>query len=320
MTRFVVCGEALIDLVQADVAISNSFSSTWLALSAGGPMNSAVALGKLGADTHFLGRLSRDAFGRQLRQHILEANVKLDLATESSQATSIAVVSLDEQGVASYTFHFNDTANFGWQIDDLPELSGDDWLHVASLSCIVSPGAEVLLDWMRDVQAGVSYDINVRPTVITDPDVYWSRVQPWLRVVGRRQGIVKASDEDIKFLAKAEAGGGGQSGGDPVEVASTWVEQYGLGLAVITLGPGGGVAIEPGGNITRVPGFPTTVVDTVGAGDTFMAGLLDGWVKLHLGLGGALERGAAAASIVCSRRGAQPPTSAEVDDLIAERT
>jgi fructokinase len=320
MTRFVVCGEALIDLVQADVAMSNSFSSTWLALSAGGPMNSAVALGKLGADTHFLGRLSRDAFGRQLRQHILEANVKLDLATESSQATSIAVVSLDEQGVASYTFHFNDTANFGWQIDDLPELSSDDWLHIASLSCIVSPGAEVLLDWMRDVQAGVSYDINVRPTVITDPDVYWSKVQPWLRVVGRRQGIVKASDEDIKFLAKAEASGGGPSGSDPVEVAGTWVEQYGLGLAVITLGPGGGVAIEPGGNITRVPGFPTTVVDTVGAGDTFMAGFLDGWIKLHLGLGGALERGAAAASIVCSRRGAQPPTSAEVDDLIAERT
>jgi fructokinase len=320
MTRFVVCGETLIDLVQADVASNDSFSSTWFALSAGGPMNSAVALGKLGADTHFLGRLSRDAFGRQLRQHILEANVKLDLATESSQATSIAVVSLDDQGIASYTFHFNDTANFGWQIDDLPELSDDDWLHIASLSCIVSPGAEVLLDWMRDVKAGVSYDINVRPTVITDPDVYWSKVQPWLRVVGRRQGIVKASDEDIKFLAKAEASGAGQNGADPVELAGTWVEQYGLGVAVITLGPGGGVAIEPGGNITRVPGFPTTVVDTVGAGDTFMAGFLDGWVKLHLGLEASLERGAAAASIVCGRRGPQPPTSAEVDDLIAERT
>jgi fructokinase len=320
MTRFVVCGETLIDLVQAEAGSGDSFSSTWLALSAGGPMNSAVALGKLGADAHFLGRLSRDAFGRQLRQHILEANVKLDLATESSQATSIAVVSLDEQGVASYTFHFHDTANFGWQIDDLPELNGDDWLHIASLSCIVSPGAEVLLDWMRDLRAGVSYDINVRPTVITDPDTYWGKVQPWLRLVGRRQGIVKASDEDIKFLAKASASGSAQSGTDPLDLAGLWVEQYGLRLAVITLGPGGGVAVEPGGNITRVPGFPTKVVDTVGAGDTFMAGFLDGWVKLQLGLESSLERGAAAASIVCSRRGAQPPTSAEVDDLIAERT
>jgi fructokinase len=324
MTRFVVCGETLIDLVQSDAATSDSHSSTWLALSAGGPMNSAVALGKLGCDTHFLGRVSRDAFGRQLRQHILEANVTLDLATESSQATSIAVVSLDEQGVASYTFHFNDTANFGWQVEDLPVLNSDDWLHIASLSCVVSPGAEVLLDWMRDVKAGVSYDINVRPTVITDPDAYWSKVQPWLRAVGRRQGIVKASDEDIKFLAKAASSGAAESGaaeseGDPVGLAGRWVEQYGLGLGVITLGPGGGAAVEPGGNITRVPGFPTKVVDTVGAGDTFMAGFLDGYVKLQLGIEGSLERGAAAASIVCSRRGAQPPTSAEVDDLIAER-
>jgi fructokinase len=282
-------------------------------------MNSAVALGKLGCDTHFLGRISRDAFGRQLRQHILEANVTLDLATESSQATSIAVVSLDEHGVASYTFHFNDTANFGWQVDDLPVLKSDDWLHIASLSCVVSPGAEVLLDWMRDVNAGVSYDINVRPTVITDPDAYWSKVQPWLRVVGRRQGIVKASDEDINFLANAASSGAGESAGDPVELAGRWVEQYGLGLGVITLGPGGGAAVEPSGSITRVPGFPTKVVDTVGAGDTFMAGFLDGYVKRQLGIEASLERGAAAASIVCSRRGAQPPTSAEVDDLIAEK-
>jgi fructokinase len=319
MSRFVVCGEALIDLVQSDAAESDSFSSTWLALSAGGPMNSAVALGKLGCDTHFLGRISRDAFGRQLRQHILEANVKLDFATESSQATSIAVVSLDEHGVASYTFHFNDTANFGWQVDDLPELSSDDWLHIASLSCVVSPGAEVLLDWMRTVHAGVSYDINVRPTVITDPDAYWTKVQPWLRVVGRRQGIVKASDEDIRFLAMAPSSGATKSVVDPVELTGRWVDQYGLGLAVITLGPGGGVAVEPGGNITRVPGFTTKVIDTVGAGDTFMAGFLDGYVKRELGIEGSLARGAAAASIVCSRRGPQPPTSAEVDDLIAEK-
>ena len=101
-------------------------------------------------------------------------------------------------------------------------------------------------------------------------------------------------------------------------VAAEWVEQYGLGLAVITLGPGGGAAVEPGGRVTRVPGFPTQVVDTVGAGDTFMAGFLDGRVKLGLDLEACLRRGAAAASIVCSRRGAQPPTSAEVDELIAD--
>jgi fructokinase len=311
MTRFVVCGETLIDLVESSTTVPTSFRSTWEALSAGGPMNSAVALGRLGAKPQFLGRLSRDSFGAQLREHILAADVGLELSTESSQSTSIAVVSLDDQGVASYTFHFNDTANFGWQVDDLPSLDGGDWLHIASLSCVVSPGAEVLLDWMTTVRCGVSYDINVRPTVITEPEEYWAKVQPWLRAVGRRAGIVKASDEDIRFLARATGGT------DPLEIAADWVERYGLGLAVVTLGPGGGVAVEPGGAVTRVAGFPTDVVDTVGAGDTFMAGFLEARVGQELPLEDSLRRGAAAASIVCSRQGAQPPTSAEVDALIA---
>ncbi len=313
MTRFVVCGETLIDLVQSTTEEATPFRTVWEALSAGGPMNSAVALGRLGAETQFLGRLSRDAFGRQLREHIEGAGVGLELATESSQATSIAVVSLDDEGVASYTFHFDDTANFGWQAGDLPTLGESDWLHIASLSCVVSPGAEVLLDWMPGVRGGVSYDINVRPTVITDPAEYWAKVQPWLRAVGRRGGIVKASDADIDFLSTA------LGGGDPVDVAAGWVEEHGLALAVVTLGPDGGVAVEPGGRRTHVPGFPTEVVDTVGAGDTFMAGFLEAHVAQRLDLEQCLRRGAAAASIVCSRQGAQPPTAAEVDALVATR-
>jgi len=314
MTRFVVCGETLIDLVRSKEPAQGSFSTSWLALSAGGPMNSAVALGRLGADSHFLGRISKDAFGKQLRGHILGADVELDLATESSQATSIAVVSLDANGVASYTFHFAETANFGWQPDDLPELGEDDWLHIASLACVVSPGAEVLLDWASRTRAGISYDINVRPTVITDPEEYWEKVKPWLRAVGRRGGIVKASDEDIAFLAKA-----GAPTDDPVEIGARWVEKYGLSLAVLTLGPGGGLAISPGGVQTLVPGFPTVVADTVGAGDTFMAGFLDGYVNRQDGVELSLTRGAAAASIVCSRQGADPPTTEETEALMATR-
>ncbi len=310
-TRFVVCGETLIDLIQADEQPEGFLSSSWSAMSAGGPMNSAVALGDLGADVHFLGRLSRDAFGAQLRGHIDGAGVALDLATESSQATSLAVVSLDDEGKASYTFHFSDTANFGWEDADLPTLGQGDWLHIASLACVVSPGSDVLLDWVHGLKAGISYDINVRPTVITDPEEYWAKVRPWLRVVGQHKGILKASDEDVEFLAQVDS-----PGGDPVDVLADWVAQYGIGLGVVTLGPGGAVAVDPEGTRTAVPGFPTTVVDTVGAGDTFMAGFLDGYVGHQVGLEASLARGAAAASIVCSRRGAQPPTAAEVDALI----
>lgn len=315
MTRFVVCGETLIDLVRSDDPAVGHFSSGWLALSAGGPMNSAVALGKLGADSHFLGRISQDAFGDQLRGHITDAGVKLDLATESSQATSIAIVSLDDDGIASYTFHFAETANFGWQPDDLPVLEKDDWLHVASLATVVSPGAEVLLDWVNTTPAGISYDVNVRPTVITEPSHYWDRVKPWLRAVGRHRGIVKGSDQDFAFLAQA-----GAKSTDPADVAIDWVDHYGLCLVVVTLGPGGGMAVAPGGVVVRVPGFPTVVKDTVGAGDTFMAGFLDAYVEKSLDVETSLRRGAAAASIVCSRQGANPPTTGEVDALIAGKS
>lgn len=312
MTRFVVCGETLIDLVKDDRPAEDHFSSTWHALSAGGPMNSAVALGRLGADSHFLGRLSTDDFGGQLRRHIEAAEVSLDLATTVDQSTSIAVVTLDDDGVASYAFHFTDTANFNWQPDELPVLAVDDWLHIASLACVVRPGSDVLLDWARQVDCPISYDINVRPTVITDPAEYWGRVEPWLTAVARTNGVVKASDVDLEFLAPAI-----NPGITPEDLASAWVDAYGLRLAVITKGEGGAVAIRPGGEQVAVPGYPTEVVDTVGAGDTFMAGFLAAHVRDPADVAQALHRGAAAASIVCSRQGAQPPTAAEVDALVA---
>lgn len=312
MTRFVVCGETLIDLMPAGSDTDTAQRSTWQALSAGGPMNSAVALGKLGLDTQFLGRLSRDSFGRQLRQHIEASHVQLDLATESDQATSIAVVSFDDEGVASYTFHFDDTANFGWEPGDLPGLAPEDWLHIASLACVVPPGGEVLLDWAGELSCGVSYDINVRPSVIDDPHAYWEKVEPWLGVVARNHGILKASDVDVRFLAPAAG-----VSEDAVEAMGSWVEQYGYRIGVVTLGAEGAATVEPDGTRTVVQSFPTEVIDTVGAGDTFMAGFLDAHVARGTDVHAALTRGVAAASIVCSRRGAQPPTSIEVDELIA---
>ncbi len=312
MTRFVVCGETLIDLMPADSDADSSQRSTWQALSAGGPMNSAVALGKLGLDTQFLGRLSTDSFGGQLRKHIEASDVQLDLATESDQATSIAVVSFDDEGVASYTFHFDGTANFGWEPGDLPGLAPDDWLHIASLACVVPPGGEVLLNWAGGLDCGVSYDINVRPSVIDDPHTYWDKVEPWLGVVARNQGILKASDVDVRFLAPAAG-----VSEDAVEAMGTWVQRYGYRVGVVTLGAEGAATVEPDGTRTVMPSFPTQVVDTVGAGDTFMAGFLDAYIGQGADVRAALTRGVAAASIVCARRGAQPPTSAEVDELVA---
>lgn len=222
------------------------------------------------------------------------------------------MVSLDADGKASYTFHFADTANFDWQRAELPTLRSNDWLHIASLACVVGPGNNVLLGWADGVTGGISYDINVRPTVIADPEEYWAKVRPWLRVVGQHRGILKASDDDVGFLVQ-----GRSAGTDPVDVVAEWVAEFDIGLGVVTLGGEGAVAVTSDGGRLSTPGLPTTVVDTVGAGDTFMAGFLDGYVGRELDLYASLVRGGAAAAIVCSRFGAQPPTADEVDALIA---
>ncbi len=136
-------------------------------------MNTAVALGRLGCPVEFLGRLSTDVFGDQLRRYVAHAGVGLDLAVTSDQATSVAVVSLDSAGKASYVFHFADTANFGWRPEELPTLDAGSWLHIASLATVVEPGARTLLDWVAGSGARFSFDANVRSSVITDPVEYW---------------------------------------------------------------------------------------------------------------------------------------------------
>lgn len=311
--RFITCGEALIDLVRDHRAPLDTFVTTWQALSAGGPMNTAVALATMGADSRFLGRISTDEFGQQLRGHVREAGVGLDLITTSDLVTSLAVVNLNDSGKATYAFHLDQTANFCWQPHELPELAAADWLHIGSLAIVIPPGSHVLLDWARQTHAPVSIDLNVRPSVIDDPVDYWSRLEPWLEVVGR-DGILRASDDDIEFLAPAI--GLRQDAQSWRRVAEQWLTEYDLGLVVITRGPDGAGALSSGDGWVDVPGDTVKVVDTVGAGDTFMAAFLDGWVRLGRDLADALARGVAAASIVCGRQGAQPPTTAEIDERV----
>lgn len=305
--RFVVCGEALIDLMPEE-QISPA-ESRWIARSGGGPFNTAAALAKLGQDTHFLGRLSTDAFGRQLRSHLETADVELDLAVSTDDATSVAVVSLDEEGKASYFFHFDKTSNFNWQRDEFPTLAADDWLHFGSIGSVIAPGAQRILEFVRGTEAAISFDINVRPTTLPDRAQYFGLVSDLMTAVGRNQGIVKASDEDIAWLVDDDS--------DPLAYAGAWAEEYGLAMFIVTLGPDGAVAVKPDGRVIRVPGRSVGVVDTVGAGDTFMAGFLSSYAADPDNVAAALDRGTAAAAIVCTRKGAQPPTAAEVDAFIA---
>ena len=188
-----------------------------------------------------------------------------------------------------------------------PELGEGDWLHIASLVTVVPPGAAVLLDWLANGTGRCSLDVNVRPSVQPDPDRYWELIEPWLRAVGARGGLVKGSDEDFEYLA-----GPGGLPTDPQELAAVLRERYGVEWTVVTLGPDGVWAGGPDGSVT-VPSPHIELVDTIGAGDTFMAGFLSGLIGDGVSLEEAAARATAAAAIVCSRTGANPPTRTELD-------
>lgn len=321
MRPFLVVGEALIDLVPHGAG--TTFSSPWEAQTAGGPLNSAVALARLGRTVSFAGPLSTDAFGRQIEQHLASNGVTIDRAPRGEAPTALALLSLDAEGKASYHFHTAATASFAPLAGSFPAPAPTEWVHLASMVLLVPPIAGHLLDWAATVTGPASLDLNVRPAVEADPARYWSQLQPWLDWLAGRRGVLKASDEDFAFLAR------GSGDADGAALASRLAATGDYACVVTTLGPDGARAEAAGADPVEVPGRPCAVVDTVGAGDTFMAGFLDRWTARDGADDGdpdavrteamraALARGVAAASVVVGRRGAQPPTSAEVDSVLA---
>lgn len=303
--EFVVLGEALIDLIQAGEGTASE--SPWTARSGGGPMNTAAGLGRQGADVAFLGRLSDDAFGRQLAAHLEAHDVSLDLAIRTSDPTTLAVVSLDDDGKASYAFHTRGTSAGNWPAEEFPEVPKDRWLHFGSIGVMFDDTFPSVHAFLSRLENPMSFDLNVRPSVIPDRGGYRSKIDALLAVVGGRRGIGKASDEDIAWLTN--------DGHDPVETAREWAARYGLGLFVVTLGTEGAVAVDADGVVARVPAHRVDVVDTVGAGDTFMAGFLSRFDGDNVEE--SLARGAAASALVCTKPGAQPPTADEVDEFLA---
>lgn len=304
LMRYVCLGEALIDLVP--VERESSAESTWRAHSGGSPMNTAVALSRLGQDVAFLGRLSDDMFGRQLADHLEANGVSLELAVRTPDPTLLAVVSVDEEGVASYAFHMHGTTIANWHPEDFPTLLEEDWLHFGSINAVVEPGYGLLRDFLGRVPCRMSFDLNVRPSVLPDRDAYRRKIDELLSIVGASGGIGKASDADLVWL---------DGDAEPLETARRYVEAHDLDLFIVTLGADGAAAVGREGVVARVPGHRIDLVDTVGAGDTFMAGFLSGYRDGDVER--ALTRGAGASALVCMRHGAQPPSAEELEAFLA---
>jgi fructokinase len=298
----VVVGEALVDVVH------RAGSDSSVEHAGGSPMNVAYGLGRLEHDVSLLTRLGDDEHGKLLRSHLESAAVQLLPGAVDADATAVARAEIDADGKATYEF------DLVWRVPDSPLPDGVTLVHTGSIGAAVDPGASTALDLLRSVRgsATTSYDPNVRPAFFDSPAAALERVEQFVAAAD----VVKASDEDLAWLLPDH---------DVEAVAHRW-QGMGPALVVVTRGSAGAVVVAGAGTL-HVPAPKVDVVDTVGAGDAFMSGLLhalaehdllggDALPRLrHLGLGTleALVRTAIrSASITCSRAGANPPTRAEL--------
>ena len=297
-----VCGEVLIDLIPDAPGSENRVAHV-----GGGPANTAKALARLGHAVYFIDGISRDDYGKKAEQELLDDEVKLDLALVSDKPTCLAIVSLDEKGGASYEFKIEGTATFDFSSSWLPDPSRykPQVLHIGTLVTVIEPACDVLYEWAMQVAefAPIVFDPNVRSVVMNDREKYVAAVERWVAL----SSVVKVSDDDLAWLYPSESYS---------EVAQRWIAG-GVTLVVITRGAAGLIGITAEGAV-EVPGVKVDVVDTVGAGDTVGAIVVEAMVeKGILALTGdtlkeVLHRAAVAAGITCSRAGAQPPYKREL--------
>ncbi|MBB3084029.1 carbohydrate kinase family protein [Geodermatophilus sabuli] len=308
---FVVVGEALVDLV------GQRGSRTLVAHPGGSPANVALGLARLGDRVALMTRLGRDSFGEMVSAHLKASGVRVDAGPDAGAKTSLAVASL-AAGVASYDFRIE------WDIGDLAPLPVETrCVHTGSLATALAPGAARVTNLLeRERERGrvtISYDPNVRPALLGEPE----GARPAIEHLVSLSDVVKVSDEDLRWLYPDRR---------DEDVARDWLA-LGAPLVIVTRGGEGVFAVTAHLELDR-PATRIDLVDTVGAGDSFTSGLLDGLGRADL-LGGVrrdalaridesslisvLDEASLIASITCSRPGADPPTWAEVETARAAR-
>lgn len=304
---FLSCGDALYDVFQTD---NPSLTQTALTAQIGGsPLNVALGLARLGQPVGFLTANSTDAFGDKIQAFLQAENIDTSHVVRTDKNTSLAMVSLNEVGHPSYAFYIEGSADVSLTPSDMPDPNQFDAISLGSYTTVVQPVAGALQAMIA--QAGdstvVAYDPNVRPSIQPDPAVWWAAFD----VLAARADIIKLSDEDVEFL----------SPGVSLDEFAAKALSYGPKWVVITQGGDGARAWGANGQQINQGGHKITVADTVGAGDTFQAGLLDalqrhGWLS-RAAIGQAdmavvMEWAIKAAAVTCTRVGADLPSYDDV--------
>jgi fructokinase len=254
--RALVIGEALIDIVEREGRVTGEHVG-------GSPLNVAVGLARLGRDVDFLTHIGNDDRGRRIVDYVESSGAQLVSGSMTADRTPTAIATLDESGSAQYTFDID------WQLSGTPEVAPPLVAHTGSIATVLEPGCRAtaaLLDAYHP-SATVTFDPNVRPALIDDDVGARGRIDRLIE----RCDVVKASDEDMQWL-------------DPhrsvKQIARTWLE-LGPSIVAVTMGDRGAFAMSAAGT-ARIAALPVEVVDTVGAGDAFMTGLIDALWSLNL--------------------------------------
>lgn len=297
------CGEVLIDLVPEPGRSGGAL----LPLPGGGPFNTAIALARLGAVAGFCGAVSTDGFGAKIAARLHAEGVQLH-APRTAAPTPLAVVTLDPEGRADYSFYTESTALHA--LADAPPPPGAAIALFGGISLGLEPCGtvyEALFERQKASGALMVIDPNIRPAVIGSGEVTRSRLARMLP----RADILKLSDEDLAWLSD-----------DPEAQLMDWLAA-GVGLICLTLGSKGLRLLRPGLDL-HLPAEAITPVDTIGAGDSFSAGVLQALWEYGLRSGADLRalpeadlRRAAdfaqkVTALTCSRQGADPPHRAEL--------
>lgn len=302
MARALVIGEALIDIVERDGTVRGEHVG-------GSPLNVAVGLARLDRDVDFLTHIGDDARGRRIADYVAASGAHLVAGSISATKTPVAMAKLDADGAATYDFDIE------WRLSGTPEVGPPLVAHTGSIASVLDPGClavAALLDTYR-VSATVTFDPNVRPALIDDADQARARIE---RLV-ERSDVVKASDEDLRWLYPNVA---------PEDAAGRWLET-GPAVVAVTMGGDGAFATCAAGSV-RVEARKVDVVDTVGAGDSFMTGLIDALWSLDLlgaerraalhavdtdRLRGVLDAAALNSALTVAKAGAELPDRATRD-------
>lgn len=299
------CGEALIDMIPEPTVVGGE---GFVPYPGGAVFNTAIALGRLGAAAGLLTGLSRDMFGARLAAALAASHVETAHAILSDRPTTLAFVQLTN-GQASYRFYDENSAGRMITPEEMPALGPEiTALFFGGISLACEPGAEAYAALLAREGAGraVMIDPNIRPGFISDAPRYRARLGAMIA----RADILKVSDEDLDWL---------EPGAAPLVEKARALQAAGPAVVIVTRGAAGAVAVLPGGAEVAVPARPATVVDTVGAGDTFNAGVLAELARQGLleksrlatlapaAAEAALRFGARVAAVTVARAGANPP-------------